>query len=87
MLDQANLNSLPQRFGQFECRQVALECCDMQAEAGGVAVGTGGIDAAQTAPTPEGFSGAVGRFQAGRGGTSEHACHDRAVVDLQVRVR
>ena len=87
MLDQACLNSLPQRFGEFECRQIALECCDMLAKAGCVAVGAGGVDAPQTALTPEGFSGAVGRFETGCGGAPEHARHDRTVVDLQVGIR
>lgn len=57
MLDQARLNSLPQRLGEFESHQVALECPDMLAKAGYVAVGMGGVDAAQTASTPEGFRG------------------------------
>ncbi|WP_162563125.1 hypothetical protein, partial [Mycolicibacterium septicum] len=88
MLDQANLNSLPQRFGKFESRQIALECFDMLTKVGGVAVGAGGVDAAKSAPTPERFNRAVvGRFQAGCGGAPEHARHDRAVVDLHVGVR
>lgn len=87
MLDEARLNSLPQWLGERESCQVLLECFDMLVKVGCVAVGTGGVNTAQTAPIPGGFSGAVGGLEAGRGGAPEHARHHRAVVDLQVGVR
>ena len=87
MLDQAGLNSLPQRLGERECHKIALECCDILAEVGGVAVGAGGVDAAQTASIHGRFGGAVSGLNAGCGGTAEHARDDRAVVDLHVGVR